>query len=500
MINLSKDDEEAGAEEATTEEAIEEAPAEEGTEEYIALEQRVKELSGEGVPIETVIRQVVEENFEVNIGWLEKITGVDKFKIGRVKGQLSPARMKKSGERLSTSKILTRRETQEKQTRREIYKTDTDTNSILKQILSTHPDITPAHIAEVMSWASMTPGGMHPAHLQSLLASLKGIDLKSASMIAQKYQLALSKAAQDAAQNQQPFMYPGTGAMQPATLPGMLPSYAQMPGSQPFPQQPSGYFTKDQVEELIDKALDKERAAKKMEDLESTVAGLRDEIPRLIKENLPSTQVGGEFEEETIYLNGENKSVPKEQATHYKVIRRPISTRQSADFRALENRLDTLQQTIQDKKVEALSSEIKELREQKAQPATEDPKLIELKQVLMDTKKDLKETQDKISADEKRRLEDKIGNLDKEISNLRTSLSSSGVNSPEGVIAQGITTFGNRKPAEKALEVIERIITPGAVAAPVPQEGAVQTGEGVLIQEARKKGLVTVIRERVKGG
>ena len=42
------------------------------------------------MPVETAIRQVVEENLEVNIGWLEKITGVSKFVIGRIKGQPNP--------------------------------------------------------------------------------------------------------------------------------------------------------------------------------------------------------------------------------------------------------------------------------------------------------------------------------------------------------------------------------------------------------------------------
>ena len=45
------------------------------------------------------------ENFEVDIGWLEKITGVSKFVIGRIEGQLSPTLMKKSSERLATTKF-----------------------------------------------------------------------------------------------------------------------------------------------------------------------------------------------------------------------------------------------------------------------------------------------------------------------------------------------------------------------------------------------------------
>lgn len=464
---------------------------------YARLEAKVKLLQEENLAPAEIIQKIYEEDYNTDPTALAKILGMSLFDVGRGKAHAKRPSKMSAGERLK--KIEKEREIESGTGKPgSVYRTDTDMNSILKEILSTHPDVTDRQILEIMSWAKMTPGGLQPAHLYALLSSMKGLDKNAASMLAQKYSLALQKAQQEGGQQFIGFGPIPIGSTQQPQQPQqfLFPWQQPQPG---WPQQqgpPQGYYSKEQVDELIEKRDQK----RDIDDLKDTVAGLREEIPKLIKENIPQTQMGTEYEEEIMYLDAENKPVPREQATHYKTIRRPISTRQSADFRALENRLDTLQQTIQDKKVEALSSEIKELREQKAQPATEDPKIAELKQVLMDTKKDLKETQDKISADEKRRLEDKIGNLDKEISNLRTSLSSSGVNSPEGVIAQGITTFGNRKPAEKALEVIERIITPGAVAAPVPQEGAVQTGEGVLIQEARKKGLVTVIRERVKGG
>lgn len=458
---------------------------------YAGLEAKVKLLQDDNLSPAEIIKKIYEEDYETDTSALARILDMTVFDVGRVKSHVKRPSKKDARERLkkSESKIDVGKPGT-------VFKTDTDLNSILKEILETHPDINDRQILEIMSWAKMTPGGLQPAHLYALLSSMKGIDKNAASMLAQKYSLAIQKAQQEGGgqqfafgpipmsapqppQQQQQFIWPLAGTAQP---------WSQQPY---HGQSPPGYFSQEQVNDLIEKRDQK----RDLEDLKDTVASLREEIPKLIKENIPRDQAQGiEYEEEVIYLNDENKSVPKEQATHYKTIKRPISTRQSADFRALEGRIDSLQQFIQDKKVEALSNEIKELKEAKGQPAAEDSKITELKQAIADTKKELQETKDKITAEDKKRLEDKLGNLEGQISSLRTSLASSGVNSPEGVMASAITTFGSRKPGEKAIDTIRDILAPGAVA-PVPQE-AVPSGAGVLTKEADKLGLVTIVRDR----
>lgn len=460
---------------------------------YAELEAKVKLLQDENLSPAEIIKKIYEEDYNTDTNALAKIMGMTAFDVGRVKAHARHPSKKSAGERLKKFDKISDSGAEAGKPG-SVYKTDTDMNSILKEILSTHPDVTERQILEIMSWAKMTPGGLQPAHLYALLSSMKGLDKNAASMLAQKYQLALAKAQQESGQQsfgfgpipispqqpqqQQQFMWPLVST-------GGQPGVALQP-------PPPGYYSKEQVDELIEKRDQK----RDIEDLKDTVAGLREEIPKLIKENIPQTQMGTEYEEEITYLDAENKPVPREQATHYKTIKRPISTRQSADFKALEGKIDSLQQSIQDKKVEALTAEVKELKEAKAQPATEDPKLKELKDEILATRKELQETKDKISAEDKKRLEDKIGSLENQMGNLNARLASSGVNSPEGVMSTAITTFGNRKPGEKAIDMVREILAPGVVA-PVPQE-VVPSGAGVLAEEAGKRGLVTIVRDRIR--
>lgn len=70
VINLSKKKGESAEEEITAEEGLEETSADEENEEYIALEQRVKKLTADGVSVERAIRQVVEEDLsQYRLAW-----------------------------------------------------------------------------------------------------------------------------------------------------------------------------------------------------------------------------------------------------------------------------------------------------------------------------------------------------------------------------------------------------------------------------------------------
>jgi len=109
-----------------------------------------------------------------------------------------------------------------------LYKGEPDVNSILREILRTHPDVPKRVVDEIISWAHMSPGGLHPTQVAYLLSSMKGVSSQTANIVAQKYSLALAKAQQEGKIQQVP-MIPGL----PPTSQMMFPA---IPG---LPQQPS---------------------------------------------------------------------------------------------------------------------------------------------------------------------------------------------------------------------------------------------------------------------
>jgi hypothetical protein len=483
-----------------TEEVTEESAesAEETPEDaYAELQAKVKLLLNENLSATEIIQKLFQEDYNTDTKALAKILGMTAFDVGRQKAYVKRQSQKSASERLKKSEKI---DTGEAGTGKpgSVYKTDADSTTILKEVLSTHPDVTDRQILEIMSWAKMTQGGLQPAHLYALLSSMKGLDKNAASMLAQKYSLAIQKAQQEG--GAQPFTFGpipiGPAQQQPQQQQQFY--WPQQPWQQPVQQgPPPGYVSKDEVDERIEAVLRKVNEERKIDKIEDKVNKLAEDIPKMIRENMPGQpETAMETVEIPLDANG-NACLPGNAVT-YKKITRPLGS---------ESDLDKLLKYKNLLGKEISTDDIRRVvKEEVGGDRKEDPAVTALKTEMdktirahEDLKKELQTTKDQISADEKRRLDDTIKGMENKIEGLRTALSSSGVNSPEGVIAQGITTFGNRKPAEKALEVIERIITPGAVATPVPQEGAVQTGEGVLIQEARKKGLVTVIRERVKG-
>ncbi len=130
-----------------------------------------------------------------------------------------------------------------------VYKGETDTNGILRSILTKHPDITEKVLEEVMDWAELR-GQLHPTELVTILLSMRGITSATANIIAQKYALAIQKA-----QNEGKLVVPGgfflgpsTGTGQPGgslvLMPGLpVPPGAQQPGvgQQLGYGQPGGY-------------------------------------------------------------------------------------------------------------------------------------------------------------------------------------------------------------------------------------------------------------------
>lgn len=106
-----------------------------------------------------------------------------------------------------------------------LYKGELDTTAILREILKKHPDIPSKVVDEICSWTEYGP--IHPTQLVYLLSSMRGINTTTANIVAQKYSLALQKAAAEAAVS---------GKMQP---PFVL--YAPTPQPQPQQLMPFGY-------------------------------------------------------------------------------------------------------------------------------------------------------------------------------------------------------------------------------------------------------------------
>jgi len=102
-----------------------------------------------------------------------------------------------------------------------LYKGETDTTAILRDILKKYPDIPSKVVDEVCSWAEYGP--IHPTQLVSLLQSFRGITATTAYILAQKYALALQKAQQE-------------GKVTPIVIGGSFPQ-----GGQPFGFFPTGF-------------------------------------------------------------------------------------------------------------------------------------------------------------------------------------------------------------------------------------------------------------------
>jgi len=121
------------------------------------------------------------------------------------------------------------------------YKTEVDVNSILEEILSRHPDITPKVKDEVMDWARLK-GGLQPMEVQSILQSMRGITGTTAGIIANKYAFALTKAQQEG-KLQLPAVFASAMPTQPQMFLPAFPSYqpqlfqqSYQPMPQPMPQ------------------------------------------------------------------------------------------------------------------------------------------------------------------------------------------------------------------------------------------------------------------------
>jgi len=151
----------------------------------ITLEEQIKILQEQGLPAEKIVEEILKEDINADVNILANILKMDKMDIGRIKGRLSSAKKRRA------AKVAPGKEKEEGP----VYKGELDTTSILKDILTKHPDIPGKVVEEVCSWAEYGP--IHPTQLVSLLQSFRGITATTAYIVAQKYALALQKAQQE---------------------------------------------------------------------------------------------------------------------------------------------------------------------------------------------------------------------------------------------------------------------------------------------------------------
>lgn len=103
-----------------------------------------------------------------------------------------------------------------------LYRGEPDATGILRGILESHPDISEAVKNEILSWAELR-GQLDPQTVAYLLSQMRGVSSQTASIVAQKYSLALQKSQLEG-------------------RPGQVPVLPQMQLQQPFFQIPiQGY-------------------------------------------------------------------------------------------------------------------------------------------------------------------------------------------------------------------------------------------------------------------
>lgn len=235
------------------------------------LQEEIKILQEQGLSPEKVAEQILQEDFNADINILSEELHLDKMVIGRIKGRLS--RLRKRHE----AKAGKQEPSQEESKEAPIYKGETDTTVILKDILVHHPDIPAKVVDEVLSWAEFGP--IHPTQLISLLQSFRGVTATTAYIVSQKYNLALQKAQQEGRLNLLPFVggpvpggpgttpFPGggfSGAASSPPIPGtpQVPQTTSTPtGWGNYPSNWPGYPPSPVTEEKIRNIIREERAA-----------------------------------------------------------------------------------------------------------------------------------------------------------------------------------------------------------------------------------------------
>lgn len=436
----------------------------------------------EGKSVEDILREIFEKDMTVDFNELVEITGFDKLKIGRIKGQVMRWKKKQA----PTSEA-TPPESEEEG----IYKGESDVNKILKGILSSHPDIKPKHIAEVMDWAKLK-GGLSPNDVISILSGLRGIDYKTAYMIATKYSLALAKEAQESSAPPTQIL-PGGMTPQRGQWP-LLDSRQQFPG-QPFTfdysrqggGQPgsSRFLTYDEYLQIEKDKQERERTVKledRIEKMGENVATMLDTFKKDIEGKLQAQAPTADVEVEEVPIDKDGNICDPDNMVSLRRITRPLGRRKEGSV------------------VDDALKIVNTIRQQQPAKPEDSPTVVAMQKDFESTKaslkeisENLKETQKKLEEEKEKRAEERAKHLEDAIKELKGDLKSQQAATLEGGIGAAITQIASKEP----MKTVERIFSTPGVPQATPEELTQPTEP--LAQELGKKGLVTIVRERVRG-
>lgn len=471
------------------------------------LEERYKELKNEENEPKAILKIIFEEEYTADIDKLQELSGLDKLTIGRVKGgvgrRLSAARAREEA-REAVTPDQEGEVVQEEKIQEGVYKRETDRATILRSVLEKHPDIKKGQVEEVLEWEKLTRGGIHPAFLFNLLMGFKGIDSRTANMLAQKYNMALNKAQMELA-SAPAMMVPGQGySSYPTQQIPFTPGRPQQfwPPQQSMyqrPQQPPpGMVTTEDLNKAVAKALEEQKREHKLETIEKSVDDLRHDLPRIIQDNVPQTS-NVQFEVIEIPLNAEGKPCKPEEAVSVSKMTRPVKASGDSSFFDQVIELQKAGVPVFGSKGTDEATLRKILQEEKGTAAEDSPVLKELKEQYKETTKKFEAFQEKMSEKEKADMKETIKKLEEKID--RVSTRPVGINTPEGVLATAVTEAGRREPIKVIVEGAKEIMgQKGIQTKPLPQPGkqAPPEARGGVISALSEKGLVARVRDRVR--
>lgn len=257
---------------------------------------------------------------------------------------------------------------------------------------------------------------------------------------------------------------------------------------------PPGYVSRDELQRMLDERdrrhqqeLEKRETEHKMESIEKKVEDIRNDLPRIVRESMPASQ---DIEEIEMPVDENGKPTTPDKAVSVVTRRRPSGS-STTDPLEIIDKLAKL--GVFGSKSNITADEVRKI----VSESKESPAVAKLEEQLKEMNKRYDDLKDKMSEDQKKRMAEQIQGLENKIDGLKSSLASSGVNSPEGVLATGLQELGKRKPMGEVRDIVRDLFTPGAISEKPAAEKASATARNPIIENLRHNGLVTTVRERM---
>jgi len=421
-----------------------------------------------------------------------------------------------------------------------LYKGELDSTKILRQVLSTHPDVPKRVIDEILSWAEFGP--IDPTQLVSLLSSMRGISTTTAYIVAQKYALALQKAQSEGKVQlppmfyrgvqpqqslfplpiyqtptfQQPYIQPQTTPqiqpsqpsqiqLQPPTQPSWQPNYPNYPT---YPQYPQYQPTQDLRGIIRDELKTVEERLRRLEESSRPKEEGFVEIEEPVRD-----KDGNYIVDDSGRAITRKMKVPASQAHLYR--------REDAELKALEKmkmwkdilgvgkreevkpsvtkediRL-TVKEVLEEKEKKLSPEDVIKIVEQKLSEKTkpEEPEELKtLRRELAENKKKLEELKETLTKKEKEALESRIQSLESDIRRLESERVVEGYHADEyRFMGQGLDKLAGvlekKEPVKIVIEKLPQLAS--MTAGVIPQGQAPPPARQGLIEILRQKGLTT---------